>query len=229
MSPETARTILFAIAIPLGFVWVAGIRFAWRRLRGGPEARDDGLLPGGDDDREEVWIGEGTVPGEPPEVSRRLAELIVSRPLFAGAGFCRIVERGPDRLRVEGLPAPTRGRGFRFDEAELELRRDGERTRVTYRVRATRILRLLRILLLVFGVGAGGLFVVGAPLLVWFLVLPSEEPAVRVQVLQTLQMVHGVWPPFLFGGLATKIRDGSMAYFDALISAAERTAPEPGA
>jgi hypothetical protein len=49
--------------------------------------------------------------------------------------------------------------------------------------------------LLILGIGLPTLLMVGA--LVWFFVIPSPVPGMRWQVLQTLQIAHALWPPFL--------------------------------
>jgi hypothetical protein len=36
-------------------------------------------------------------------------------------------------------------------------------------------------------------------------IVGSEEPAIRYQVFQTLQIIHFLWPPFLFAGLRNRV------------------------
>ena len=40
-------------------------------------------------------------------------------------------------------------------------------------------------------------------------------------VLQTFQMVHGVWPPFLVGGIAGALRRAAAQFFDSLVANVE--------
>jgi hypothetical protein len=68
-------------------------------------------------------------------------------------------------------------------------------------------------------VGLPLMVVVGA--VVWYFVLPSPAPAVRWQVLQTLQIAHGLWPPFLFMGLYNMGRRQAKTYFSNLLSTLE--------
>jgi hypothetical protein len=49
-------------------------------------------------------------------------------------------------------------------------------------------------------------------------VATSPEPAVRWQSLQMLQVVHVLWPPFLFGGLYRRGVRGVRAEFEALVN-----------
>jgi hypothetical protein len=61
--------------------------------------------------------------------------------------------------------------------------------------------------------------IVGA--LVWWFVLRSQNPAVQWQVLQSLQIAHALWPPFLFFGLYRAGRRQSKTYFSNLLSTLE--------
>ena len=48
-------------------------------------------------------------------------------------------------------------------------------------------------------------------------VISSPNPAVRGQVFQMCQVVHFLWPPFLFGGLYRKKFSVVRAGFDTLV------------
>jgi hypothetical protein len=52
---------------------------------------------------------------------------------------------------------------------------------------------------------------------VWHLAVTSDVPEHRTQAFQTVQMVHGVWPPFLIGGVTSRILKGTRAYFEAFL------------
>jgi hypothetical protein len=45
----------------------------------------------------------------------------------------------------------------------------------------------------------------------------SPDPATRMQTLQMLQIVHFLWPPFLFGGLYRAGRGALRANLDTLL------------
>jgi hypothetical protein len=63
------------------------------------------------------------------------------------------------------------------------------------------------------------LLIVGG--VIWFLVIPSAAPAVRWQVLQTFQIIHALWPPFMFLGMYNTGRRQSKTYFSNLLSTLE--------
>ena len=48
---------------------------------------------------------------------------------------------------------------------------------------------------LILGLGLPAILIVGG--VIWYFVVNSPNPSVRWQVLQLLQLVHVIWPPFL--------------------------------
>ena len=52
--------------------------------------------------------------------------------------------------------------------------------------------------------------------LIWTLVIPAQNPAIRWQVIQVVQMVHFLWPPFLIYGLARGQRTMGVRFADHL-------------
>ena len=94
--------------------------------------------------------------------------------------------------------AGTRQAGFR--RGRFRLTPSGSRTRVEYAIETPSG----RILL-----GFGWLFVLlglvalaSAGTLMFGYVLPNPNPEVRGQAFQMVQVVHFLWPPFLFGSLS---------------------------
>jgi hypothetical protein len=71
------------------------------------------------------------------------------------------------------------------------------RSLATYELDARPLRRRLGRVALVVALAAGLPTVVGVGVLIWWFVLPSQAPAVRWQVLQTFQIAHALWPPFL--------------------------------
>jgi hypothetical protein len=82
--------------------------------------------------------------------------------------------------------------------AEITVERAGlQRARVSYELDLRPLAHKLgRVALtIVLAIGLPVMLLVAG--LMWFLVLPSAVVAVRWQVLQTCQVVHALWPPFL--------------------------------
>jgi hypothetical protein len=225
MSVQTATTIFFAIASVMWIVWLLGARFALSRLRPrgawpGPEPGGGDLPPAAGLDRPEgpesldAVVGEAEVEGGPEAVSRKLAEQLAAATSPGGASVFRITERTPRRVTFRRAP----GQGPVFDEGIVALEPRGGRVKIRYAVSLRRLTAILRIATYLVCFGYGGLFVVGAPALIWYLVVNSECEAVRWQVFQTFQMVHGVWPPFLMGALALRLRRTTARFFESLVA-----------
>jgi hypothetical protein len=163
--------ILPLIALPLLVLWAVGLLLSWPRQR--PAA------------------GEVVLEGEPDVLSRRLAQRFAA----SGGGLpaLRVITRTEDLVvadRPSVLPTP-------FERVEVRLTREGTAVRLRWSLSDTRLRRLQLVVALLWGIGWGGLFVIGVPVLVGILVLPSDDPAIRWQVVQTVQMIHGVWPPYM--------------------------------
>ena len=159
------------LAVPLALAWCVGMLLSLPRRR--------------------PATGEVVVDGDPDELSRRLAGRLAA----AGGGLpaLRVRTCTPDLIvadRPSVLPSA-------LEHLEVRLAREGSAVRLRWTLDDPRLRRLQWGLALGAGLLWGGLFVIGTPVLVAALVLPSEDPAVRWQVIQTVQMIHGVWPPYL--------------------------------
>lgn len=209
IAAGSAELIFFAIAVPLWVIWLLGIRFAYARAAPSPGQGSSG----GDQGKPEVLTGEASIPGDAERISRQLAERLASNP--GGVPLVRLTARTGQRVefeRVRGLQAfPA------FDRGSFTLEQRGEEVRVRYQASLERYSRMIRLVLGLVCFLYGGVFVLGGPLLLWFLVVKSSDPVVQGQVWQTLQMLHGVWPPFLVGFLAGRIRRMTEQYLQTLL------------
>jgi hypothetical protein len=143
-------------------------------------------------------MGEADVEGRPDDLSQKLAGLL-AREGMGPFGPVMIVSCDDRELVFKSSGSPhgspglsawgVRGGRFRFTSI-------GSRTRIEYAIEAPsgRVM-----------VGFGWLFIVlGAAALgigCWAMfayVIPSPNPAVRSQAVQMVQVVHFLWPPFLF-------------------------------
>ena len=76
------------------------------------------------------------------------------------------------------------------------------KSKVTWEVTAgTGFLFAAKVIVLLGGLVTGGLYYVLSTS-----VLASEDPSLRAQVVQMVQAIHLLWPPFLFAGLASSVR-----------------------
>ena len=120
-------------------------------------------------------------------------------------GPLKILGRTDDRVTFEGTGPDPSGRavGRRIRRGQLRLTAIGPaRTRIDYEIEiggarglwiAAVACQLLGLVALAVGFWAMSAYVVSDP-----------DPNVRGQSLQMMQVVHFLWPPFLFGGLYRK-------------------------
>jgi hypothetical protein len=231
MSPETARIVFFGVAAVMWVVWLVGTRFALSSVSGSPvEGGDpysgDALTPGRQDldTSPDIVTGEAVIEaaieGGAEAISKKIAEQLVSAAGAGGASAIRITERTRERVVFERVPGAAGGVAAQaMDSGVVKLDAEGDRIRVRYAVSLKRFMRTMRIATCAVCFGYGAVWVVGVPLLVWGLLFIREAaPADRWQVFQTLQMVHGVWPPFLVGALGGRARRAAAGFLDTLLA-----------
>lgn len=179
MTPEDARTWLDTIAAVAVVVWAVGVWFVLRtgRLCAEPV-------------RETV-----DAPGSLADVLTRVARAVADSPI--GSPLQRATVESATQREVRWT-----SRGAFAHEGLVRPEHGGGKTKVAFEV-------VVRSPMLVVGkvVCVVGAVVIGV--LWWMLgerVVPDPNEAVRAQVVQMVQAVHVLWPPFLFAGLPRVFR-----------------------
>ena len=223
MDEETAP-IIFAAIMTAGFVvWLWSLAKALH-MGARPAETDWRLLAEEQTAPRDIESGARTVRGDPEKLSKALARSLTQVNIGAFGSLFEITERTTDRIALKktGPLMCNQPAGLYFSEAEIKFEDLGNHTtRVSYVLGFDRLTRRLKTvaLLIILGIGLPVMLLVGAA--IWFLVLPSDDPAVRWQVLQTLQIVHGLWPPFLIMGVYSLGRKQARTYFSNLLSTLE--------
>lgn len=196
MSPELARAVFFVIWGGGLVVWALGLRHSLALLAREDPFREQWGEAGGDDEEDPARLrGEVTVRAPASAVRQELA-----RRLAAAAGSTFVVEERAEGLELRNTLPPAfnrlgwanvAGAALRVSPAGMGL------TRVAYELDLGPLRRRLGRIALTVVLAAGLPVLLGVGALVWWLVLPSEHPAVRWQVFQTAQVVHALWPPFM--------------------------------
>ena len=210
ITVETAKTIFWIIWAAAAGVWIVSalwIRTWFRKKTYGrtDDPFEDALSTDGP---EQVDLeGQATVALAPDEVSRSLTRFFANH-LATGLA---VEESSPTRVRLStGGAVGSAGAGRQgrmpLDEVTFTFRSvAGGAAEVRYGARLTRLKRFCRI-------GAGvfqilGLAALGAACYVMLtFVVRSPKIGIRYQVWQTLQLVHFLWPPFLFAGVYAMTR-----------------------
>jgi hypothetical protein len=195
-------------------VWLIGTWFALSRLR--PSTPPE-VIPGGLEARD-VLTGEAELTGDAEAISKKIAEQLIAATSMGGMSGVKITERTRERVAFEKTEGVGSHAAMAFDSGLVTLEARGEKVRVRYAVSQKRFARVMRIVTYLVCFLYGGIFVIGAPLLIWLFVVNSENANVRRQVWQTFQMAHGVWPPFLVGFLSGLLRKRAAGFFDTLLA-----------
>ena len=130
----------------------------------------------------------------------------ILRALVGGAQQFHVLDRGEDWVTFE--PSPVMPAQHNSTPATMTLRVEPATAGVTvhsetdFSKQQRNYLRVMGALVLVLEPAV----ICGAVALIWFLVVPNNHPAVRWQVMQTLQIGHVLWPPFLVNSLYKKSR-----------------------
>ena len=221
MSTDTASWIFVAIMSTGVFVWTWSLTKA-RRLGLAPKQVDRWPDEGGLEFETET--GEVTVRGEPEKLGKALVRSLRQSVLsMMGASF-RVTEQTPERLTFEkvGAIVCNQPAGLYFTEADLSFLPLGDGTvQVSYCLGYERLVHLLRkiALSIIWGVGLPVMLIVGN--LIWYFVVQSNDPSVRWQVFQTLQIAHALWPPFMFIAIYRMGRRQSKIFIENLITSVE--------
>ncbi|MBC8875433.1 MAG: hypothetical protein H8E44_38905 [Planctomycetes bacterium] len=221
---QTIATAIFAAIMGMGFVVWAYSLVKALRIGGESAAMDEwqagGQLPG----QSLAESGERTIHGEPEKLSKALVRSLLQVNIGMFGSLFEVVERTAKRvvLKKTGPLVCNQPAGLYFSEAEFNFEPiGGDAVRVSYRLGYERLARLAKRVALgiIVGVGLPVMLIVGS--LIWLLVIPAEEPAVRWQVFQTFQIGHALWPPFLMIWMYSVGRRHSKTFVSNLLTTLE--------
>lgn len=231
---HTTTTIIYAAIMGIGFlVWTYSLIKA---IRIGQEtAEQDIWKPGAEKMPVDKFgaefpgvattqSGERTIHGDPEKLSKALVRSFLQINIGMFGSLYEVVERSAKRvvLRKTGPLVCNQPAGLYFSEVDVHFEPlGGDAVRVTYELGYDRLARVTKrvALSLIFGVGLPVMILVGS--LIWFLVVQSDEPWVRWQVLQCFHIAHAIWPPFLLIGMYSMGRRHSKTFMSNLLSTLE--------
>lgn len=223
MDADVARIIFFVIMAAGFLVWLWSLQkaLAIGRRDATPDWR---MLHQEDAAPIDTETGARTVRGIPEKLSAALERALLQHHIGAFGSLFEVTERTANRIRLKktGPLVCNQPAGLYFSEAEIAFEDLGNNTtRVSYVLGYDRLARRVKgvALAVILGIGLPTMLIVGA--VIWHFVLPSNDPAVQWQVLQTLQISHALWPPFLVLGVYWASRRHSKTYFSNLLSTLE--------
>ncbi len=213
MDFDTAELISYGIFLGGLMVWLAGLLFLirsgrYRSIHSG--MRDEADIEPGNLEKD-IHPESIEIEGRSADLISRASAVLAGNPTGT-LGWVRITEQTQDRLTFER----SRGFGSGILRGKIFMQPQGlHRTRIGYHLQFSGKPMLL-------WAGYLFLFLGLATLVVGFwilktLVINHPNPTVRWQVLQGLQVIHFLWPPFLFGGIYRKTLQTTRHQLEALI------------
>jgi hypothetical protein len=218
MDEETAKTVVIAITAVGAVAWLAGLvvmlRASRERVARANESAEQYTLEGPSPPG--TIIGSAEISGSSEALSTKLAERL-ARDGLGSFGPVKILSSTPKEVIFEAAgtnlgSAGYSGSGFR--RGNVRFGGFGSRTRVDYAVEISPRGVLLALGWVALALGLIALVV--TPWLQFTYVLPNAN--LRTQAIQTVQMVHFLWPPFLFAFLSGQPRRIVRAQMEALVN-----------
>lgn len=221
---QTTATAAFAAIMGTGFiVWVFSLIKALKmghESAGMDDWQTGSPMPG----KSSTVSGERTIHGDPEKLSKALVRSLLQVNIGMFGSLFEVVERTAERvvLKKTGPLVCNQPAGLYFSEAEFKLNSiGGDAVRVSYQLGYERLARLMKRIALWIIVGLGLPVMLTVGLIVWFVVIPSEDPAVRWQVFQCFQISHALWPPFLMIWMYSMGRRHSKTFVSNLLTTLE--------
>lgn len=180
MDYETARMWLDVIA---GAAIVAWLVSAWFALSSRRLTR-------------EPLVGEVQSLAAPEQLRSAMVAALSARALASPLLGTEILAADAQEIRWRTPRGPLRHDGV------LRLTADGRGCRASYGIVVNSPLPTIGMAVAAVAL----LVVIGLYVLLRGTVLTSEDPSIRTQVIQMVQAVHLLWPPFLFGGITRGVR-----------------------
>jgi hypothetical protein len=210
MNAANAELLLYAITAVAVVVWVEGLRFLTATIRkekkGGEEfAKADDPAPAG------VIYGSAELQGRAADLSAKAAAVMAARSI-------KICEKTDESIVFETPIGFMPGSNFNLPPLSGQMRftpQSDRSTRVDYAM-AKPSVRALLISGFVFQ-ALGLIAIVAGFLVIYFVVIPSQNPGVRWQTVQMVQTVHFLWPPFFFASSYRRSASFVRVQFDTFI------------
>jgi hypothetical protein len=220
MTVETARIVLYVITT-IGFIaWLAGMQFVAVAYKTEKAAGQEAMAQFGLDKppSRRLVVGSAEVEGQPAALAAKAASILAKGGPGA-LGPAKILAKTDDRISFEGIGQGGLGQPTwsNLCRGQMQFAAAGpDRTTIDYAVElyGGKGLLLGGAACVVLGLVA---LIAGFALLLAF-VVPNPEPAVRAQTIQMVQVVHFLWPPFLFGGLYRGLRRNARVGFEVFVN-----------
>jgi hypothetical protein len=217
---EFVATIIFGSIMSIGaIIWLIAIHFT-NRIGNSPSRLD---WPTASNTQFELNTGELLCDASKEELMERIPKVLRRQSLSILTSVFKLEERNDSELRFQRIGPlvcnlPT---ALYFSRVRFRLEPQSQNsTLVKYSIDQAEQIQLMK------RIGRRILFLVALPimigigLLMWCVVVPSQDLAIRAQVVQTVHIFHFLWPAFLFCGIANYARKATKHFIERVLMVA---------
>jgi hypothetical protein len=210
MTAAAAEMLLYAITAVALAVWVGGLEFLHATVRKSKKGIDE-FAKFDEPPPASLIYGSAEMEGNAAELSQKAAMLLAAK-------SAKILQCTDEMIDFETSSDYLSGQRFNIPVLHGQLRftpLSAQTARVDYAIAKPRSTILLT-LAFVFQ-ALGFVAIITGFLAIYFLVVPNQNPAIRSQTVQMIQVIHFLWPPYLFAFLHRKIVAVIKTQFDTFI------------
>jgi hypothetical protein len=217
MDPMAAEVVLTVIAGIGAVVWLAGAQFLVSSYRRGNKGSHGEMGWHEESDavsRGRLLAGSAEIEGDPLTLTDKAVSALVKENAL---GMIKVTSKAVDAITFDRIATGDHSSGSCFYRGAMVFEPvSSGQTRITWSLELASMrwmlllgaaFQFLGLMALIAGFWLIATFVVSAP-----------DPAVRWQTLQMLQVVHFLWPPFLFGALYRGAGRQVAAQFEAFVN-----------
>jgi hypothetical protein len=209
MSQNTAQTVLIAVTAVGVVIWLISLWFLVSSYRRGRTEQPVDHFAHSEQLPPNWFLGSVEVEGQPHTLADKTAAILVRQ----SPGSVKILEKTKDRLTFESVGPILVGQPRR---GQLRFTAQGSgHTRIDFAIEPPAHPWMLWL-----GIGfqlCGLLALVVGGWVIYEYCLPSPHPKIRAQAVQIVQVVHFLWPPFLFAGLYRQRNRAATEGFEILL------------
>lgn len=217
---EFVATIVFGSIMAVGAItWLIAVRYT-RNIGSSPSNTD---WPSNLNSQVGFNTGELLCDASKEELMERIPKLLRRQSLSILSSVFKLEEKNENELSFQRIGPlicnlPT---SLYFSRVRFRLEpRASNVTLVKYAIDQTDLVKLMKRIAMRFLFLAAFPIMIGIGLLMCFVVIPSPNLAIRAQVLQTLHILHAIWPAFMFVGIAVMARKATKQFVERLLMVA---------
>jgi hypothetical protein len=214
---EFVATIIFGTIMAIGAIaWLIAVRYA-RRIGSSPSNTD---WPSNTDTQVGFNTGELLCDVSKEELMERIPKVLRRQSLSILTSVFKLEDKNENELSFKRIGPLICNLPIALYFSRVRFRLEPQSSNVTlvkYSIDQTELTKLMKRIAMreLFFIAFPIMVVIG--LLMCCVVIPSQNLAIRWQVLQTMHIVHAIWPAFMFVGIAAAAKKSTKRFIERLL------------